>query len=95
MVEDNIYLGVAAGIVAPMVAFWLYYISKFSHIGLKPFVQHLLQLNLGGPVLSLSMVANLAVFFFFIWLKADRSARGVLLATFIYGALILFFVYTR
>jgi len=36
---------------------------------------------------------NLAVFFIFYWLKKDQSARGVILATLVYGALYLWYMF--
>jgi len=53
------------------------------------------ELGLEAGVLSLSLIANLIVFFYFIKGKADSSARGVIGATFLYGMLIVIIKYTR
>jgi hypothetical protein len=91
--KDAVITGLVIGIVAPVVAFLLYYYSKFSDYSIQELMRHIIVLRLLPPVISLSLVGNLLAFFIFIWLKADKSAKGVLLATFIYGAVIVFLIY--
>lgn len=43
-------------------------------------------------VLKGSLFCNLGLFFLFYWLRKDLSARGVVLATFIYGAFYLYYI---
>jgi hypothetical protein len=91
--KDAIETGLVIGIVAPVLAFLIYYFAKFSGYSITELLRHIIILKLLSPVISLSLVANLLAFFIFIWLKADKSAKGVLLATFIYGAVIVFLIY--
>ena len=91
--KDNVYFGLAIGLVAPIIAFLIYYYAKFSAYSLAEMMRYIITLKLLSPLISLSLVANLLSFFIFIWLKADQSAKGVLLATFVYGAVIVFLIY--
>lgn len=52
------------------------------------FPSYLRYLNGGGtflPILSLCVIPNLLTFFIFIWTKRDKSAKGVLMATFAFA----------
>lgn len=91
--KDDVITGFVIGLVAPVLAFLIYYYSKFSAYSLSEIFRYIVTLRLLSPLISLSLVANLLSFFIFIWLKADRSAKGVLLATFVYGAIIVFIIY--
>ena len=46
--------------------------------------------NLLAGVLSLSLILNLPVFFLNIWSYRYNTARGVIFATMIYGAIIIY-----
>lgn len=92
---DNLITGLSIGALAPFLAVFAYYITKFSDFGFVAFLQHITKFNLLSPVLSLSLVANLAAFFIFIFLKWDKASRGVLTSTFLYGTLIVILVYTK
>ena len=91
--KDSVYTGLITGIIAPVLAFLIYYYAKFSSMTIMELIDHIILLDLMSAVISLSLVANLLSFFIFIWLKADQSAKGVLLATFIYGAVIVALIY--
>jgi hypothetical protein len=41
-------------------------------------------------LISIGLLGNLAAFFAFYKMKLDVSARGVILATFLYGAIIIY-----
>jgi hypothetical protein len=44
-------------------------------------------------VLTLALIANLALFFLFDRLGKPRAMRGVIMATFLYGFVIMFLLY--
>lgn len=91
--KDAVSTGLVIGIVAPVLAFLVYYFAKFNSYSLEELIRHIILLRLLSPVISLSLTANLLAFFIFIWLKMDNAAKGVLLATFLYGAVIVFLIY--
>jgi len=91
--KDDVITGFVIGIIAPVLAFLIYYYAKFSAYSLSEMFRYIVTLRLLSPLISLSLVANLLSFFIFIWMKADRSAKGVLLATFVYGTVIVFLIY--
>jgi len=94
MVRKNYFLtGFVSGLLAPLIGFYIYYLISFRYMSLRLYISRLTELGLAGGVISLSLIANLIVFFYFIKSKADLSARGVIAATFAYGMLIVFLKY--
>ncbi len=87
---DKMWLGVTLGIVAPFITMYIYYLINFSHISISKFINHLYKAQIQSSFLSLCVVSNLLVFFIFIWSEKYLSARGVLLATFIYGGAVVY-----
>lgn len=82
---DSQVLGLVLGLLTPAVFFIIYYFVRFHYMSIFAYFRYM---KLGGiftPTLSLCVVPNLLVFFIFIWTKRDKSARGVLLATFLYA----------
>jgi hypothetical protein len=96
IIKKNHFLtGFISGLLAPFIGFYIYYLISFRYMSLQSYVSRLVELGLEAGVLSLSLIANLIVFFYFIKGKADSSARGVIGATFLYGMLIVIIKYTR
>lgn len=87
--KDNVWTGLISGITAPMIAFAVYTKIKFPHETIMAVMQSISSLGIVSATISLSVFVNLLVFFIFIWNKADRSAKGVLGATFIYAFIVV------
>ena len=87
--KDHFLTGFISGLIAPVIGFYIYYLISFRYMGLQSYISRLLELGLEAGVISLSLIANLVVFFYFIRIKADASARGVIGATFLYGMVIV------
>jgi hypothetical protein len=87
--KDHFLTGFISGLIAPLIGFYIYYLISFRYMGFQSYVARLTELGLEAGVISLSLIANLVVFFYFIRIKADGSARGVIGATFTYGMLIV------
>ena len=87
---DHLVIGLVLGLLLPYVImyFWLQSYSNLSlyKIVVNPFFSELVN------VLKSSIFANLALFFLFYWFRKDYSAKGVLLATLIYGAFYVFYI---
>ncbi|MEO7874104.1 MAG: hypothetical protein ABIT08_16080 [Bacteroidia bacterium] len=58
---------------------------------LNYFIKHIVTTDKWVSVLSLGVIINLGLFFLFYRKQWDRSARGVLAATFIYAFVVVYF----
>lgn len=87
MVKDNIRLGLLLGFIAPIVGMLLYYFIQFrSVITFSEFLHIILvQRTLLTALVSVSLVANAAIFTFYINKRLDQTAKGIFIATCIYG----------
>jgi hypothetical protein len=96
MIRKNHFLtGFISGLLAPLIGFYIYYLISFRYMGFRSYISRLTEFGLASGVISLSLIANLIVFFYFIRAKTDRSAQGVIGATFLYGMLIVILKYAR
>jgi hypothetical protein len=82
---DNVKLGAALGMLAPLFTFLVYYLIFHSSMTLDNFLDYLKTGQIFVSTLSLCVISNLLLFFIFIWTNKDKSARGVVMATFIYA----------
>lgn len=86
---NNIRLGVFLGLVAPSIVYIVIYIAGFQTLTFVDFFYLLNEKGVFTKILSLCALANLLVFFIFIWTQRLLSARGVLIATFIFTIIVL------
>ncbi len=93
--KDHFLTGFISGLLAPFIGFYIYYLISFRYMSLQMYVSRLTEFGLEAGVISLSLIANLIVFFYFIKIKADVSARGVIGATFAYGIVVICLKYLR
>ena len=93
--KDSRLTGFISGLLAPFVGLYIYYLISFHYMSLRSFVNRITELQLLAGVISLSLLANLVLFFFFLRAKADRSAYGVIGATFIYGMIIVYLKFLK
>lgn len=77
------------GIILPVLGVLGFYYSKFAAIDLMQFLQVATKHKVLSPMLSLCAVLNLATFFFSLNKEYYLTARGVILATIIYGIAIV------
>lgn len=90
--KDSIPYGVVLGFVFPVAAFFLYYLIKYyPH---EQSIQDYLTLFIHNPktvpaVISLCLIANGIIFYWFTQQQRDLTAKGILLITLLYGLLIL------
>ena len=88
-VKDNLLTGLLAGIIAPALAFAIYAKFKQPNETLMDIINEFIRLKIVTVVLSFAAFVNLLVFLAFIWIKADKSAKGILMATLIYFFLVV------
>ena len=86
---DNFYSGFVLGLIVPVVAFALYSQVKFPD---RSVIDTLIFYKKGSVlthVISLSVIANLVVFFLFLNNKKEKTAKGVIGGSFIYVFIVL------
>ena len=88
---DHIVYGLILGIIIPLIVmhFWLQSYSNLTLLDIikNPFFSEIVNILKG------SLFVNLLIFFVFYWLKKDKSARGVIFATLIYGAFYIYYTF--
>lgn len=88
-IKDNLVIGLLMGIIAPTIGIYLFYITNFKHTAFQEFLKLAFQEKLIAPLLSLSCIINLAIFYIFLRFEHYNSARGIITATFLYGFVII------
>ena len=88
MQRDNLRFGLILGFVAPILGMLIYYFIQFRElITIGEFLKIiLLESRLLTAIVSVSLVANAVVFTYYINKRKDRTAKGIFIATCIYGA---------
>ena len=85
----DIFKGVILGIVSPIILFVIVVVF-FRESNLTDFINyHLTDRNLPS-IISLTLLANLSLFFIKIKMNKDEQSRGILLSTFLYGIIIVY-----
>jgi hypothetical protein len=90
--KDNLKLGIVLGFVAPLVGLVLYYfVAFYSHkVTFMEFLGYLKAYrSLLTGVSSISLVANAVLFTVYINSRRDKTAKGIFLATLVYGIAVL------
>jgi hypothetical protein len=92
---DDQRLGILVGVFSPLIGFFIYGALWAWHFA-KPFNYFLNDVFLGIPsfrssILTLSLVFNLVPFFIFVRTNRNKTARGVLLAVFLYIPLVVYY----
>ena len=89
MSKDNTIIGLLVGLIAPLFVMLGFWQVQFGHTSLIGFYEVMVQSNNLPGLISIGLLGNLAGFFLFYRLKLDVSARGVIMATFLYGLVIV------
>jgi hypothetical protein len=91
---DNPAVGLVLGLIGPVFGLLGFYKYNFKTLNIIEFFEFLIRMDKLPQVLSLSVIVNLALFFIFIWKKYYFSARGVLMATFLYTLIVVVIKYS-
>jgi len=85
--KDNLKIGIAIGLVAPLLAMFVYYYWNFSRAMTLPEYFYLLRTNkpLLTGVSSISLIANAVFFTIYVNSHRDKTAKGIFVATLAYG----------
>jgi len=89
--KDNLKFGIVIGLIAPLLAMVIYYYWNFSRAMSISEYLYLLRTNktLLTGVSSISLVANALFFTIYINTHRDKTARGIFVATLLYGIAVL------
>jgi hypothetical protein len=90
--KDNFIFGLSLGFIAPMIGFLLYKLVKFKALSLSEMFQWLkMNPSLITVAISVSLVANAALFTVYVNGHRDQTAKGIFVMTMIYAAIALTF----
>ncbi|MBL0104329.1 MAG: hypothetical protein IPP51_11590 [Bacteroidetes bacterium] len=87
--KDRFLIGLISGLLAPPVAFAVFSLLSFPDRSILGTLRFYMKGNVLSHVISLSVLMNLIVFFFFLNSKKEQTARGVIGATFVYVFIVL------
>lgn len=87
---DKLWIGFFAGLLAPVLTFVFYYLINYRNMPVYRFINYLKLGDTYTSIITLCLLANLGVFYLFIWKNKYKGARGVLGATFIWAAVIMY-----
>jgi hypothetical protein len=87
---NKVWIGVVAGLLIPALTLWLYYFINYRHISIERLMSFMKYDDTYIRIVSLCVITNLAVFYPFIWKEKWLGAKGVIGATFIWAALIVY-----
>jgi hypothetical protein len=86
--------GLIIGLLMPVLGIVVMYFMWFHSSSFGTFFSHVSSDHqLAAKVLSLSLIAELIPFIYFTNKRLDNSARGIFIATIIYGVLIVLLKY--
>jgi ABC-type spermidine/putrescine transport system permease subunit II len=88
---NTLTLGLTAGLFAPVLIFLGFYFIKFNQMPFVEFLKTLITKDIIVPIISLCVIVNLGLFFLFLQTHRYYSARGIIMATFIYAIAIVIF----
>ncbi len=84
-IKDLLIIGFLMGLLAPSIGIFGFYAFNFNAHNLSQFIELSIKEKLLSPLLSLCCVINLGVFYLFIHFERFKIAKGIILATFLYG----------
>lgn len=88
--KDNFRLGLALGVIGPVLGLIVVYFVKFSAFTFKEFLDTFFNTNrLITSIGSLSLLANVVLFTIYVNTHRDNTAKGIFVMTLIYGLGIL------
>ena len=89
--KDNLKLGIAIGLIAPLLAMIIYYWWNFHRSMTISEYLYLLRTNksLLTGVSSICLIANAVFFTIYINTHLDKTAKGIFVATLAYGIIVL------
>jgi hypothetical protein len=87
---DKTWIGFLLGISGPAIAFTIYYLINYTFMTVSGFIDYMKLGNTYTPLISLCVLTNLVPFYLLINKEKYAGTKGVLGATFVWAALIIF-----
>lgn len=88
--KDNLRLGLALGLIGPLLGLVIIYFIKFPSYRFREFLEYFMNDNkLITSIGSLSLLANVILFTIYVNTHRDETAKGIFIVTLIYGIGIL------
>ncbi len=89
---DTVIVGLILGLLLPVISLFIYYFFTYeSQLSFSEFINYFTTVHLFVAYVSLSCyMTNLPLFFLFIWKQKNEVARGVLFATMLYTAWVIY-----
>ena len=87
--RTNIIIGFFIGIITSLVFSYIVFINNNPGMNEDDYFKIFFSGKLIVPVMSISLLANFALFFIFLRLNKDAISKGLLIATVIIGVVIL------
>ncbi len=82
-------LGFITGLILPVISFLVIFLAMSGTQSLAEYLNRLVSYHILTKFLSLSVIPNLLLFYFFIWKNYQNSYRGVVGSTIITAIVIL------
>ena len=90
---DKVWVGFLLGLMLPVFVLLMVHQYRYSYMQINEFVKYIKLVNNIVALDSLSIVINLGVFFPFIWTGKNNGAKGVLISTLIWAAVVISWKY--
>jgi hypothetical protein len=88
--KDNLRLGLALGLIGPLLGLVIVYFIKFPSYRFQDFLEYFMNDNrLITSLGSLSLLANVILFTVYVNTHRDETAKGIFVVTLMYGIGIL------
>jgi len=91
--KDNIYFGLTLGLIGPMIGMVIFECIRFQPKNFLWYVKTLMHDDPSHRILSASLsialIANALIFTYYINTLRDRTSKGILISTALYGLIIL------
>lgn len=89
--QIKIIRGAFLSLLVPLVGLTIFYFIRFTEHSLGEYIDALVLYNLIAPVISVSLVPNILLFFFFVNRDRYKEGQGVILAMLLWGLVIVYF----
>ncbi len=91
---NKLSTGIIGGIALPFICFFFILVAKKGGYSFVGYLDKIREMSILPRLLSLCLLPNLLLFFLFIWSDRLRSARGVIIAMFVVGIIIIILKFT-
>jgi len=85
---DKTYIGLILGMIVPLIVFFFYFLFRHGDVEFFRYLGLLHKYGVLFRVISLCVLVDLPIFYFFIQFKYWRGARGVVMSCFFYAFMV-------